>query len=98
MHTSINMEIRQSPFLDYIDDIVMELIRANNAIQVIPLNLDDSIASLDSLQNFIKHCLSKTKVEFSKTQTLLNMDKELFMDLIQPALKMRLTVISSQMK
>ena len=91
MYTSINMESRQSPFLDYIDDIVMELIRANNAIQPVAINLDDSIASIDSLQNFIKHCLSKTKVEFSKTQTLLNMDNELFMDLIQPALKARIT-------
>ncbi len=96
MHTSTNMEIRQSPFLDYIDDIAMELIRANNAIQPAPLHLDDSIANLDSLQHFINR--SKTNVKLFKAQTLLNMDNELFTDLIQPALRVRLTALLTDMR
>lgn len=79
----------QSPFLDYIDHIAMELIRANNAIQPAPINLHEAVESLDSLQHFINYCLPRANTDLSRTQALLNanVDNQLFLDLIRPALK-----------
>lgn len=90
-------KIKQSIFHKYISDIVTELTHVNNIIQPVPISLHDCVASLDSLQHFINHCLSNTNVDLSETQTLLKIDKQLFMDLIQPALIARLTANSSQM-
>lgn len=91
-----NKNSKQSLFYDYIDEIVMELTHFNSIDQPTPINLSDCVACLDSLQNFIKHGISKTKIDFSQAQTLLKMDEQLFMDLIQPALTARLKTSSSQ--
>lgn len=86
---------KQSIFHAYINDIVTELTHVNNIVQPAPINLHDCVASLDSLQRFIHHCLAQANVDLSETQTLLKMDQQLFTDLIQPALIAKITANAS---
>lgn len=82
------MSENQTVFIEYIDEIVTELVAAHAEAQL-QQDIKSYIGSLDQLTRFTQQLPSKIKLH--QTINLLRIDNELYMDLIQPALFKRLS-------
>lgn len=80
-----------SPFMDYIDSILKELIEASETIHLEPLSLVECLSSTGALQEFIQRCYSKnTALKLDVLHAVIKIDGELYSDLLRPALLRRL--------
>lgn len=80
-----------SPFLDYIDSIIKELIEASETIHPEQSNLIECVASTESLQEFMNHCYAaKPEIKIDVLHGVIKVNRELYVDLLRPALLRRL--------
>lgn len=80
-----------SPFLDYIDSIIKELVKASTTILPEQTDLVECISNTQTLQKFIQHCFAKNAaLQLDVLQAVIKIDGELYSDLLRPALLRRL--------
>jgi hypothetical protein len=86
--TAINaMKNTMSPFQEYIEEVALELLNAHS-VKASDDDIKLCLSSLDSLERFVQSCPSNIKLD--RIKTLLHHDRNLFDDLIKPALLKKL--------
>jgi len=82
------MNENRTAFIEYIDEIVKELVAAHAEAQL-QQDLKSYIGSLNQLAQFIQKSPSRNNLR--QANNLLRIDTQLYVDIIQPALFKRLS-------
>jgi hypothetical protein len=84
-------EANISPFLEYVDSIINELLEAKAAIRPAQTDLAVCISSIQRLQEFVQQCLSiKPSLRLDVLHAVTKIDSEIYADLLHPALQRRI--------